>query len=91
MVADGSFVNTADRPTADWFNPHVRQLTIVHLPGASAFGTSTSEWTLCIVGSNQLTSTEAFLQVASWDGLTFRFYQVITLYPTRWYIVESCR
>jgi len=75
-VADGSFVTTADRPTADWFNPHVRLLTIVTLPGTSAFSTSTDEWTLCIVGSSELKSTQAFLQVASWDGLTFRFYQV---------------
>jgi hypothetical protein len=37
---------------------------------------SLDSWTLCIVGSSALDSKRAFLQVASWDGKMFRFYQV---------------
>jgi len=78
LVADGSFVTKASRPTGDWFNPHVRFLAIVTPPGkgADAFGSSTKEWTLAIVGSSLLKDSETFLQVISWNGKAFRFYQV---------------
>jgi len=79
MVADGSFVTKANRPAGDWFNPHVRFLAIVTLPNKSAFSISTKEWTLCIVGSSLLTSPQGFLQVASWNGKAFRFYQVSSI------------
>lgn len=78
MVADGSFVTAADKPKAKWFEPHVRLVTIVHLPDTNPFSTSTSQWTLCIVGSSELSSETIFLQVASWNGLAFRFYQVMS-------------
>lgn len=78
MVADGSAVTVGDVPKEDWFNPHIRLVAIVHSTGnnSSAFDLSTKEWTLCIVGSAFLSDSTKFLQVASWDGLTFRFYQV---------------
>ncbi|KAK3312168.1 hypothetical protein B0H66DRAFT_485841, partial [Apodospora peruviana] len=75
FFADGSFVTKANRPTSDWFNPHVRFLTIITLPNNGAFSTSDKEWTLCIVASSLLTNPQAFLQVASWNGKAFRFYQ----------------
>ncbi|KAK3985450.1 hypothetical protein QBC44DRAFT_384841 [Cladorrhinum sp. PSN332] len=74
MVADASFVTPSDRPTGDWFDGNVRLLNIVHT-GTNPFSQSNEEFTLCIVGSSDLTSESDFLQVASWDGRTFRFYQ----------------
>ncbi|KAK4224652.1 hypothetical protein QBC38DRAFT_12997 [Podospora fimiseda] len=74
IVADASFVTPSDRPKGDWFDGNVRLLNIVHT-GTGPFSQSTDEFTLCIVGSSYLTSDSDFLQVASWDGHTFRFYQ----------------
>ncbi|KAK3368704.1 hypothetical protein B0H63DRAFT_529067 [Podospora didyma] len=77
MVADGSFVTADQRPKAEWFrfNPHVRLAAVVSLPDKDPFSTSQSEWTLCIVASSRIHSEHRFLQVAAWNGLTFRFYQ----------------
>jgi hypothetical protein len=79
MVADGSFVDASTKPKESWFRPQIRILSIVTQSGSSPFSSDTSEWTLCIVGSSLLDSTDrnrSFLQVASWNGLTFRYYQV---------------
>ncbi|KAH7139609.1 hypothetical protein B0J13DRAFT_447504, partial [Dactylonectria estremocensis] len=41
-------------------------------------GNAGNDWTLCVVGDSNLTEksrTVSFLQVASWDGELFRFYQ----------------
>lgn len=76
FVADGSFVT--QRPEAAWFNPHIRIIALA-FTGSQPFSSDTSKWTLCIVGSRLLKEsdrTKSFLQVASWNGLTFRFYQV---------------
>lgn len=76
FVADGSFVT--QRPVADWFNPHIRIIALAY-NGSEPFDSDTSKWTLCIVGSRLLNNSDrntSFLQVASWNGLTFRFYQV---------------
>ncbi|KAL7948108.1 hypothetical protein V8C42DRAFT_316712 [Trichoderma barbatum] len=79
MVADGSFFDLSKNPGAEkWFNPHLRLVTLITLADKDPFSPSTSEWTLCIVGGrNPLlwSRAKSFLQVASWDGLTFRFYQ----------------
>ncbi|KAF7539840.1 hypothetical protein G7Z17_g12337 [Cylindrodendrum hubeiense] len=77
MVADGSAATVGEVPKADWFDPHIRLVAIVHSTGDenNAFNLSTEEWTLCIVGSAFLSDSNAFLQVAAWDGLTFRYYQ----------------
>ncbi|KAL7813367.1 hypothetical protein V8C26DRAFT_405712 [Trichoderma gracile] len=78
MVADGSFFDLSKNPDATWFNPHLRLVTLITLVDRDAFSSSTNEWTLCIVGGRdplQTSRAKSFLQVASWDGLTFRFYQ----------------
>jgi hypothetical protein len=79
MVADGSFFDLSKNPDATWFNPHLRLVTLITLVDKDAFSSSTNEWTLCIVGGRdplQTSRAKSFLQVASWDGLTYRFYQV---------------
>jgi hypothetical protein len=83
MVADGSFVDAETKPKEDWFNPHARLMAIIHTAGEnkSAFSTKQDEFTLCIVGSSDLHSNERFLQVASWNGLCFRYYQVLLFSP----------
>ena len=82
MVADGSFITKSTQPPGDWFSPHVRLLVVVTPLAVNAFGTSTKDWTLCIVGSSRLQNKSAFLQVASWNGKTFRYYQVRILPST---------
>jgi hypothetical protein len=42
---------------------------------ASPFDNNGS-WTLCIVGSSVVKSNKKFLQVASWNGKSFRYYEV---------------
>ncbi|KAK4158963.1 hypothetical protein QBC43DRAFT_348297 [Cladorrhinum sp. PSN259] len=72
---NGSFIQAGETPDWPWFNPHIRLVTLVCQAGKSFFGSS---WTLCIVGSRLLYSenrNESFLQVASWNGSEFRFYQ----------------
>jgi hypothetical protein len=67
-IADGAFID--QRNVGDWFKPHLRFITLITPKLASAV------WKLYIVGPDQVTSTERFLQVASWDGSIFRFYAV---------------
>ncbi|KAK4141061.1 uncharacterized protein C8A04DRAFT_39390 [Dichotomopilus funicola] len=76
-VADGSFIPAGQKPPS-WFNPHIRVVTLVCQGGKSFFNSSPAEWTLCIVGSSSLYSedrNESFLQVVSWNGSEFKFYQ----------------
>jgi hypothetical protein len=76
MIADGSFIKADETPDWSWFNPHIRVVTLVCQTRKSFF--TSGEWTLCIVGSRLLYSedrSESFLQVASWNGSEFRFYQ----------------
>ncbi|RYP08742.1 hypothetical protein DL765_008687 [Monosporascus sp. GIB2] len=78
MIADGSFIQAGETPDWSWFNPHIRLVTLVCQAGKSFFASSPAQWTLCIVGSCLLYSedrNESFLQVASWNGSEFRFYQ----------------
>lgn len=70
MVADGAFIPQS-RVSEDWFSPHVRLLAVVTpQPRAKA--------TMFIVGSSNVKAKppNTFLQVASWDGRTFRFFGV---------------
>jgi hypothetical protein len=81
MVADESYLTASTKPTAFPISPNIRIVSIVTLSGnqRKPFSTNKLEWTLCIVGSSSLKETNreaSFLQVASWNGLTFRFYQV---------------
>ncbi len=79
IVADGSFVDRNKHDDWDWFNPHVRLVGLVTPAGAPLFGRTAGQWTLCIVGSGNIKDSSresSFLQVASWDATTFRFYQV---------------
>ncbi|KAK4184363.1 hypothetical protein QBC35DRAFT_59114 [Podospora australis] len=75
MVADASFVTPSEKPTGNWFSGFVRLLTVVFRAGSTPFSQSPTDFTFCIVGSSNLTSDTAFLQVASWDGRTYRYYQ----------------
>ncbi|KAK7426017.1 hypothetical protein QQZ08_007465 [Neonectria magnoliae] len=75
MVADAGFLDRKKFSDGDYFDPIIRFLTLVTIAGKTPFSTSPSEWTLCIVGSSRPKDPDAFLQVASWDGTTFRFYQ----------------
>ncbi|KAF2225804.1 hypothetical protein BDZ85DRAFT_307780 [Elsinoe ampelina] len=78
VIADAGFLNKKTIPNADWFSPHIRLVSIVTLAGKTPFTTNPAEWTLCIVGSADLTQTSrdsSFLQVASWDSKLLRFYQ----------------
>ena len=77
MVADGSFV---EKHPWDGFSPGARVVAVVHRPGHHAFDTKPDERTLCIVGSSDLTSLKGFLQVISWDGRSFRYYQVCPVF-----------
>ena len=95
MVADGSFIQAGETPDWSWFNPHIRLVTLVCQASQSFFAPSPTQWTLCIVGSSSLYSEdryESFLQVASWNGSEFKFYQVRTLArPTNGPDIYSCR
>ncbi|KPM37859.1 hypothetical protein AK830_g8702 [Neonectria ditissima] len=75
MVAEAGFLDRKKFSDGDYFNPMIRFLTLVTIVDRTPFSTSSSEWTLCIVGSSRPKNPAAFLQVASWDGSTFRFYQ----------------
>ena len=84
MVADGSFYDASSNEDADWFNAHIRLMTVITEVDKAPFSpeTGTSDWTLCIVGGKdplEESRSRSFLQVASWNGLTFRFYQVSPL------------
>ncbi|EAQ84601.1 hypothetical protein CHGG_08615 [Chaetomium globosum CBS 148.51] len=75
---DGSFIQAGQTPDWSWFNPHIRLVTLVCQASQSFFAPSPTQWTLCIVGSSLLYSEDrhdSFLQVASWNGSEFRFYQ----------------
>lgn len=75
MVADAGFVVRDKHPES---NPLVRFLTLITRKGRPFFSPSASDWTLCIVGGSRPKETsrsQSFLQVASWNGTEFRFYQ----------------
>jgi len=84
MIADGSFIQAGETPPdRSWFNPHIRLVTLICQAGRSFFASSPTQWTLCVVGSRLLYSEDrnaSFLQVASWNGSEFRFYQVRNIY-----------
>lgn len=73
-VADGSILTK--QPTDSWYQPHLRFISLVTLPNAQAFSDNDSEYTLLIAGSNALADPHGFLDVASWNGKTFRYYRV---------------
>ncbi|KAK3941639.1 hypothetical protein QBC46DRAFT_258295 [Diplogelasinospora grovesii] len=83
MVADGSFFSE-DQPQPEWFTPHVRFLTVVKPAGTESFARKTSpeddKWTFAIAGKiserqHTYTREHSFLDVASWDGVTVRYYK----------------
>lgn len=78
-VADGGRWKSTQE-NVGWLNQHIRFAAFVaggpngaEQPFADLHDDS---WTLCMVGSQQLTDEERFLQVASWDGSVFRYYAV---------------
>lgn len=78
MVADAGFVDRNKHPDWKWFRPLIRFLTLITLKGKPFFSLSVNDWTLCIVGGPRPKETSrgtSFLQVASWNGSEFRFYQ----------------
>jgi hypothetical protein len=53
-------------------------ITFISLSGKQFFDPSTQNWTFCIVGGNdpkEINRENSFLQVISWNGIEFRFYQ----------------
>lgn len=83
VVADGAFVPQSTVPLIDgkaWFFPHVRLLARVDaIKGYK-------KHCLFIVGPADVKSPDGFLQVASWDGRTFRFYGASTL--VLWFVTS---
>ncbi|KAI0096803.1 hypothetical protein GGR51DRAFT_578638 [Nemania sp. FL0031] len=80
MVADGGFFDLKNNPNAaQWFQPRIRIVTLVTKGASSShFSPGPDSSTLCIVGGQDPTEcsrSRSFLQVASWDGLTVRYYQ----------------
>ncbi|KAF9880612.1 hypothetical protein CkaCkLH20_01654 [Colletotrichum karsti] len=80
MVADGGFFDRKKHPDSTWFSPHARFLTLITLRDKTPFSslTSAQDWTLCIVGGSrpkEISREWSFLQVVSWNGSEFRFYQ----------------
>lgn len=78
MVADAGFFDRSKHPEWTWFRPTIRFLTLITLKDKPFFSTSVNDWTLCIVGGARPKETSrqrSFLQVASWNGSEFRFYQ----------------
>ncbi|KAL4860700.1 hypothetical protein BDV12DRAFT_204775 [Aspergillus spectabilis] len=61
-----------DAARSSWFDPGVRFVVVVTPHDKQAF--ENDSWTCFIVGSEYFDSTDSFLQVASWNGHTFRFY-----------------
>ena len=75
VVADGTYIPKKNQ--GPWYNAHVRLLSVVAPPSQNTVSDFTGlPWLFFIVGSSDLTSETRFLQVASWDKTTFRFYQV---------------
>jgi hypothetical protein len=78
MVADGGFFDRSKHPDWTWFRPAVRFLTLITIQNKPFFSLTTDNWTLCIVGGarpKETSRNSSFLQVASWNGIEFRFYQ----------------
>ena len=73
VVADGTYIPKTNQ--GPWYNAHVRLLSAVTPPSPVSDFTGLS-WLFFIVEPSDLTSETRFLQVASWDKTTFRFYQV---------------
>ncbi|GAB7356936.1 hypothetical protein MBLNU459_g7782t1 [Dothideomycetes sp. NU459] len=77
-VADGSIIqSTAENEP--WLDQSIRFIALVagnEQPTVKAqpFDNQGS-WTLCVVGSSNVDSTEEFMQTASWDGHMFRYYE----------------
>lgn len=71
-IADGTHVSRADLPDEgkDWFNPHCRLLGVVD------FEIKRSNDIIFIVGSDEVSNPNRFLQVVSWDGEEFHYYAV---------------
>ncbi|KAJ0426753.1 hypothetical protein BJY00DRAFT_306748 [Aspergillus carlsbadensis] len=72
-VADGADIQY-DISRSTWFDPAARFVAVVTKHGVQPF--ADNSWAIFIVGSDDFDSSDRFLQVASWDGHTFRFYSV---------------
>ncbi|KAI9655095.1 MAG: hypothetical protein M1821_005578 [Bathelium mastoideum] len=72
VVGDGSYVSQAN--PRKWFNPHVRLLAVVK-------PTATPRSLFFVVGPLEVTDPDRFLQVASWDGGSLRFFAVEDIQP----------
>ncbi|ERF76404.1 hypothetical protein EPUS_06962 [Endocarpon pusillum Z07020] len=73
-AADGGFIQWVPEKSS-WLSQEVRFVAFISSDDQPFQDRSDKSWTLCIVGSSALKSTTAFLQVASWDTKTFRFYE----------------
>ncbi|KXJ88669.1 hypothetical protein Micbo1qcDRAFT_99409, partial [Microdochium bolleyi] len=78
------FIHHPEWKDAPWYSPHARFLTFIMEKGKNRqfFSSSTKEWSICVVGGANPKSRVrgnvpggSFLQVLSWDGAEFRFYQ----------------
>ncbi|KAL3444584.1 hypothetical protein BJX65DRAFT_283185 [Aspergillus insuetus] len=70
-VADGADI-PYDMSRSAWFDPAARFVVVVTKHGVEAFADDSG--TFFTVGSDDFDSSDRFLQVASWNGHTFRFY-----------------
>ncbi len=72
-MADGGHV-PVNAEKERWFSQGIR--FVAFIGSGQVFDRTEGSWTICVVGSSQLKSETAFLQVASWNGTAFRFYEV---------------
>jgi hypothetical protein len=75
-VADGGFLKSGPE-NASWLDQTIRFVAFISSDSRPFEDRNANSWSLCIVGSQNLRSSDDFLQVASWDTKEFRFYQVI--------------
>lgn len=78
-VADGSVVRSTPE-NEPWLDQSIRFIAFIagnpDLSNAASPFDNNGSWTMCVVGSSDVKSTTAFMQVASWDGDVFRYYEV---------------
>ncbi|KAI8660255.1 Tyrosinase-Cu-bd domain-containing protein [Fusarium keratoplasticum] len=74
-VADAGWFSRKKHPDWKWLKPFIRFLTVVKPSDSDYFDAGPDEWSLAIVGGSRPRDKYSFLQVASWDGRAFRFYQ----------------